>query len=244
MAWLIWSRSKDSVTLPTWYCFLSMSQLYMSPPKSVATFCAHLWNKHTSSMVMFNRMPSAAGIPPSCSCNFATSLLVTEAIASGRAVVSSTGKPKVTGCTLWLARPFSSRARSRRSKLMPKLLGSTHSFNTGTKSFTLTPSNLHQSSCLTSSSLPPALAFAAAAAAAATDRTEAGCPGEGEEAASASTPQSWKQFQDHSGNKYWHREPDGKWFYERDTRWQRFLDDGTQKHWWYNLEGGLWFFEP
>jgi len=85
---------------------------------------------------------------------------------------------------------------------------------------------------------------AAAAAAAATDRTEAGCPGEGEEAASASTPQSWKQFQDHSGNKYWHREPDGKWFYERDTRWQRFLDDGTQKHWWYNLEGGLWFFEP
>lgn len=54
----------------------------------------------------------------------------------------------------------------------------------------------------------------------------------------------WQPYLDNSGLKYWYREPDGLWFYETNSQWQRFLDNVNDRHWWWNSETGTWFYEP
>eukprot|EP00811_Abedinium_folium_P010130 NODE_1936_length_2331_cov_18.829855.p1 GENE.NODE_1936_length_2331_cov_18.829855~~NODE_1936_length_2331_cov_18.829855.p1 ORF type:complete len:549 (-),score=130.96 NODE_1936_length_2331_cov_18.829855:202-1848(-) len=53
----------------------------------------------------------------------------------------------------------------------------------------------------------------------------------------------WGQYQDRHGAKYWFREPDGLWFWEADPQWQRFFDDARERHWWWNSETAVWFYE-
>jgi len=55
---------------------------------------------------------------------------------------------------------------------------------------------------------------------------------------------TWSKYQDYQGNMYWYREPDGKWFYERDRKWSRFFDDVLRAHWWWETDTGDWFYEP
>jgi len=62
--------------------------------------------------------------------------------------------------------------------------------------------------------------------------------------AASSGPTSWCQYQDHKGNKYWYREPDGKWFWEADPGWTKFLDSSSGIYWWWHIESGDWFYEP
>jgi len=57
-------------------------------------------------------------------------------------------------------------------------------------------------------------------------------------------PVSWSKYQDLNGYKYWYREPDGKWFYEGDKKWNKFFHDVNQRYWWWETDTGDWFYEP